>query len=269
MYWVLPALALAGTATPFRFLTGHGLALGQGRPSGRGLHAMDSLTLSLRQYPEQGRVKEDFSVETDTDPIKGRLQTGDAGLALQYRRSGFTVGGDAGLTYTSIQTNKSSRAEKVKSAATLEYRYGLRLGKSIAWDTDSAWESSFMAGYDEYGGAFRTWSGGASLGKTWGDLAVVSEVSGFRQLQDAAEVFGYGMALAADWNPGDHLIAIKTGMDWLTGAIPQRTLVLGFGYSYAILDWLDVGVFALREKDLDAEAKSLYRVAGAALSVSL
>ena len=276
--------------------------MGQGRASDQGLHAHDSLKLSVRQYPSKGRIKEDLSLATNTNLDKDKLQTGDADLSLQFRGGGYTLGSEAGLTYTSILYNKLNRVEITKSKASLDLHYGVNLGKSFTLDADSLWEWSLGGGYDDYGGQFKTGSGYTSLDFSWTDFEVLAEASGYQQNQSSGSrstdckrksgrlcldgsgtsgpkagaalgsdisVKGLGISMEGEWDHGDHLLAVKTGMDWQLESVSARIISMGSGYTYSPFAWLGLGVYVQWEKDLDATTRAIFRVVGVSLSLKI
>ncbi|MDB5048107.1 MAG: hypothetical protein JWO30_1178 [Fibrobacteres bacterium] len=274
---------------PFRHVrcySGHGLTFGQGRKTENGLHANDSLSLSLRQRPGGGRLTENAAVASNTNMRKNKLQSGDASFSLRYKLGGFSMGAETGIAYTSILYNKLTRTEKVKAEASTDFRYGADLSQRLALDADSTWEVRAAAGYDDLGETFRTWSGSCGLTKSIGDFEFGAAGSGYRQRQDQSPsvcagktgkacadssrqitVGGAGLAFQADWDNGSHLVSLRSAMDWQFASALDRVLTLGASYAYSPWSWLDLGVYAQQEKDFDATSNAKFWVAGAGLSV--
>ncbi|GEM_PF-3507021 len=268
--------------------TGHGLEFGRGRKIDNGLHAGDSLSLSLRQRPGAGRLTESASLEANTNLQKQTLQSGEADLDLHYRLAGFSVGGGAGLSYASVVFDKLSRTEKVNSGASTDLLMSADATQRIALDADSAWEWRIRCGYDAVGTSFKTLSASTGLRRTLGEFEIAAQASGYGQQQtgsvstcagkggkncadstETATVHGMGVSLVGEWDNGNHLVSAQAGMDWLWAATPQRILTVGLGYAYSPWSWLDIGAFVLREKDFDAAANAKFWEAGTGISFSL
>jgi hypothetical protein len=285
-----------------RFTTGHGLAVGQGRTSDQGLHAHDSLKISLRQYLGEGRIKEDFSILTNSNVAKQNLQADETGLTLQYRQNGFTLGSEFGMTYSSILYNKLSRSENVKASVTADFLYGLSIAKSFALDPDSSWEWTLGGGYNDYAGQFKTSNAYTSIDFIWQDFEILTEASGYRQIEKTSQgtntckkksgrlctdgsgltgsspveaagatvsVNGLGISMEGDWDNEAYLVSIKTGLDLQLGSAPTRIVSVGFGYAYSPFAWLALGFNVHREKNLDVSSLAVFQIAGASFSIKL
>ncbi len=276
------------TSSHFRFLTGHGISLGQGRASEAGLHGMDSLSLTFRQYPGAGRISEKVSVSTDFSFQRSTLQTGIANFSLQFREQGLTLQAVAGATYASLVFNTLSRTEKTKGQAELVSTFAASVSKAFALDVDSTWEWTLGGGYDNYGGEFKTWDGFTSLGKTWKEFDWLAEASGYQQhqsqtrtikcklgsgklcsqTQDSSAVEGFSLAVFGEWDHKAHFLSVKASLDWqMTTSVQSRYRTIGVGYIYSPLYWLNLGVSAIREKALDATTGSSYWLLGSTVSL--
>ncbi len=282
------AWAPQATPSPVRFLTGHGISYGSGRASDMGFHGMDSMSLALRQYPGSGRISEKISVATDFSFQRSELQTGNANFSLQFREQGLSLQAQVGATYASLVYNSVSRTEKTRGQAELVSTFAASVSKAFALDVDSTWEWTLGGGYDNYGGQFKTWDGFTSLGKTWKEFDWLAEVSGYQQhqsqrrtikcklgsgklcsqTQDSSAVEGFSLAVFGEWDHGAHFLSVKASLDWqMTTSVQSKYRTIGVGYIYSPLNWLNLGISAIREKALDETTGSSYWLFGSTVSL--
>lgn len=276
---------------PWRLSTAHGLVFGRGQQTYNGLHLQDSLSLTGRQNAVGGRTSEILSASSNaglkSDSKNDSLQDWDIGMALKYKRNGYSVGAEAGLTYSAIFYNKLSRKEKLNAKATISPRFGLSIGKEIALDADSTWETDLAAGYDDMGGLFRTLDASAGLTKTIGEFELEGTTTGYHQNQDqtttvckgkllkacsdstsASSLRGLGISAGGIWDNDTHAVSVKTELDWQFAADVERTLLMGAEYVFSPTNWLEIGASVLRENNLDVKKNAKIWLAGGAFRLT-
>ena len=274
----------------FRLFLDQGLDFGHGRKFENGLHPKDTLRLSLRQFPDGGRITENLTGVSDVSVPGRKIQNADALAGLRYGLGGFSVGGEAGYAYAQFVYNRVTRTVKQKTAASADFQGDADLSQTFTLDADSTWEWRTGAGYEDIGGSFRTWSGNTTITKSLDDFEFALEVSGYDQSQtqkvrhctskngsgkactdsdSTSKVQGVASEADANWFSGDHTVSLSAGLEFPSQPASARILSLGASYSYSFFKWLDAGVHAQWERESGGSASYKLWLVGTELSINL
>lgn len=286
---LLVAMLLAGLNlnahgfTNGSFSTAHGLVLGKGNVYYNGAHVQDAVLFKLKQKIVSGLVYETVSGSINTALNSKTIQDGNGDFAVGFKKNGYSLGANLGLSYATIIYNKQSgkiiynkqsgKEKSIKkSASQISPSWGLSLSKATVFSLDSSWEWSIGATYDEIQNQFQTTGGSTYLQKTCGDFDLTGSLSAYhqKQIDSVTTSFnGYAITSNLDWTGDVNLISLTLGFDLQASTSLQSKIISGIAYTYSPWAWLDLNLMASGELNLDAVQNAKLWLLGSSVRINL